>query len=161
MTDTNIERTLLVLRLVLLAMGAGIIAFAGIAIFLVTGGHVTTRPDVASLLLPGLGLVAATALVAYVLVRRALLATLRRLPQTPQTQDAVRRRLVSGFMLLTIAGGAMAEAPSLVGAIIFMQSGHWAALLAPLLGVGALVLLFPSRDKFERLAAQVTGQYGP
>jgi hypothetical protein len=139
-SDEAVARTILTLRLVLLAIALGIIVFSVVAAILVSTDAVPARPELGSSLLPALVAAAVLMMVVFVLVRQVLRADLR-----PE-------KLLPRFLALTIVSGALAELPSLFGVVVFLLTRQWAALLAPILGLAALVLLFPSRDKFARFA---------
>ncbi len=157
MADEPVGRMLLTLRVILLAITISIVAFGIVAVVLVTGGTFTTRPHLATPLLPVLGLTAAALIVVYLVVRRALIAGLRRAGASETATEVREAALVGRFQALTIIGGALAEAPSLFGIVVFLLTGQWMALLVPALGLGAVVLLIPSRDRLARFSAEVTG----
>jgi len=145
MDDLAIGRMMLTLRLVLLAIAAGIIVFGVVAAILVSTDAVPARPQLGASLLPALLVAAVLMIVVFTLVRRVLRADLR-----PEN-------LLARFQALTIVGGALAELPALFGVVVFLLTRQPVALLAPVLGLGALALLFPSRDKFARFVESATG----
>jgi hypothetical protein len=51
----------------------------------------------------------------------------------------------------TIVSAALFEGPGLLGAITVMIGGPWYCLAAPLLAIGAILWLMPSREQFEEL----------
>jgi hypothetical protein len=157
MADEPVGRTLFTLRVILLAVITGIVALGIVAVVLVAGGTFTTRPHLATPLLPVLGLTTAALIVVYPVVRQALIAGLRRAGAGEMATEVRGAALVGRFKALTIIGGALAEAPSLFGIVVFLLTGQWLALLVPALGLGAVVLLIPSRDRFARFSAEVTG----
>jgi hypothetical protein len=152
MDDQPIARTILTLRTVLLAIAGGIVAFGAVAVVLVSTDAVRAQTQLGSALLPALAAAAVAAMVVFAVVRQASRATLRRadLAAVPPAKTLAR------FQGLTIIGGALAELPSLFGIVVFLLTRQWVALLAPVLGLAALSLLFPSRDKYARFAEAVT-----
>lgn len=157
MTDERVGRMIVTLRVVWAAIVLGLLSFTAVAVALVTGGTFSTQPRLAPLLLSILGLSAAAMIVVFQVVRQTLLAGLRRARRSDPATEVPLEKLVNGFQAMTIVGGALAEAPGLFGTVVFLLTGHWLALLVPLVSCGVLGLLFPSRDRFTRFAVQVTG----
>jgi hypothetical protein len=154
----DIGRTLLRLRVILAAMGGGIVALVAVAISVVTGQAFRPDPGPATMLFPALGCMALGAIAAYVILRRQIVAGLRRVWQEQDPAERQPGNLIGHFQTLTVISAALAEGPSLIGAVIFLVTGIWAALFAPLLGLFVLSLLLPTRDRFERFAARVMEQ---
>ena len=158
MNDEHVQRVFVSVRLVVVALAAGTIAFASLSGFLVAGGAITWQPQQAGTLLPVLVLAALGAASGYVVLRRAIAANLRRSYQTQADRDAPPVPLVSGYQTLTILGAARAEGPGLFGVVVFLRTGQWVALAVPAVSLAALALLFPTRDKLARFVVQVTGE---
>ncbi len=157
MADDAITRMILTVRLVLLAIAAGIIVLGVVAGVLVTGGNIPAQPKLGSLLLPALLVVAAMMVVVFLLVRQLMLAGLRRGEPGDRAGEVPAQKLLGRFQALTIVGGTLVELPALFGVVVFLLTRQWVALLVPALGLGSLILLFPSRDKFTRFADGING----
>jgi hypothetical protein len=158
MSEPNSDRAVLVLRVIVLAMGVGVVSFLAVVVLLVTGGQAATDPRRAAGLLPALGIASAAAAGLYLVARRGLTGKLRRFYEQ-QAGEAPPSQLVTGFATLTIVGAGLAEGPSFFGAVVFYLSGSWLALGVPVLGLLMLALIFPSRRMLHAFASQVTGRY--
>ncbi len=153
MWDEMIARTILTLRIVLVAIAAGIITLGVLAVVLVSTDAVPAQPKLGSTLLPALLIAIVLMSAVFVLVRQGIRAALRR-----AAAGAVGPgKLVARYRTLNVVGCALAELPALFGIVVFLLTRQWVALLVPILALGALGLLFPTRDKFDRFAESVTG----
>ncbi len=157
MSDQELRKAVTVPRVVLGAMGMGIVAFAAVAVVLGQGGQMTTQPELARILLPVLALMAAPALVAFLLVRNAAVGKLR--SEAGQAPDRITVEVVAARLVpVTIIGGALAEGVSLFGTVAYLLTGQALALAAPAVGIIALVLLMPSLTRIRRLTSAITGR---
>jgi hypothetical protein len=147
------------LRLIIPAMALGVIFFAAIVIFLITGGRMSTKPELAHVMRFTLVALAALELAAYVVIRKVVTGKLRQKWSGRAVHDAPPEELAQAFLVLSLAGAAMAEGLSLYGLVILLLTGDWLAIMAPAIGLLLIVLHFPSRDKFNRFAGTVTGQH--
>lgn len=153
MTNEPVARTILTLRLLALAVAGGIVVFGVVATVLVSNEVIPARPELGAALLPALLVAAVLMIVVYAIVSRALRAALRQ----EATGGVPSERLLAHFRALHIIGSALAELPAMFGIVVFLLTRRWVALLAPALGLGALLLSFPSRDTFARFADGVSG----
>ena len=95
------------LQIIVLAMMAGVLVFAVIAVAI--GSRNSPQPELARLLMPILVLVGVVELPAYFVVRRASIASLRRSLEADPPADDPDARVMTTFATLTIIGSAMAE----------------------------------------------------
>jgi hypothetical protein len=158
MADTETDAVLRVLRIIIAAMMMGIIAFGVVVAALLGAGIVEGDAQLGKILLIALAAVGAAELPAYFAVRMAILGNLRRAGREGKPEDASSGRPAGGFNTLTLIGAALAEGFSLFGLVVVLVSGQWLALAAPLVGLILLARQFPTRDKFDRFVASVTGQ---
>lgn len=159
MRDTDARPTLQQLRLIVMAMGAGVIIFGLIVILLVARERVNTDADLARPLLAALGALAVVEIVAYVVLRKLLMGSMRRRWLGQAVEDVPAEELTRGFQALTLIGAALAEGLSLFGLVVVLVTGTWPAIVATVAGLLALALAMPTRDKLNRFAANVTGQH--
>jgi hypothetical protein len=153
MWDEVIGRTILTLRIVLLAIAGGIITFGVLAAVLVRTDAIPAQPKLGATLLPVLLIVVVLMIVVLVLVRLGVRGALRRV----QPDDVGPETLIARYRTLNIVSSTLAELPALFGIVVFLLTRQWIALLVPLLALGWLALLFPSRDKYARFAESATG----
>ena len=159
MNDEDTPLYLRRLRLIILAMTMGVIVFAAIVIYLITFGGMSTRPDLANVLLAALVAQAALEIVLYFVARKLINDWLRQ-RQSGQAGDSVAPSdLVRAFFTISLIVAGLAEGLSLFGLVILMLTGNWLAIVAPAIGLLLIALRFPSNDKFNRFAASVTGQH--
>jgi len=159
MNNDHMPPNLQNLRLIIPAMAMGVIIFAAIVIFLITGGSMSTDPEPANLLLLVLAAFAVTELAAYVVVRKVVAGNLRRRWLGRAVEDVPSEELVKWFQTLTLVGAALAEGLSLFGLVILLITGNWLAIAAPAIGLLLIARNFPTRDKFNRFAGSITGQH--
>jgi hypothetical protein len=157
--DTNVNQALRVLRLLLAAMGGGMVVFAGIAVLVVKSGSMDSRPALAPILLPILGLVAILELPVYATMRRGIVSKARQAWDRTPSSDDPAVELLPSYNMLTIIGGALAEGFGLFGTVVFLLTGSWPALAAPAIALVALAAVFPSQDRLNRFVTAVTGQF--
>lgn len=161
-----------VLRQVHLALIAGVIALGGLFGALVATQSPQTGPRSALLLFAALLAVGFALAVAQAYVHRAAVKRARQAMTHASSDPAARRAraatssavrestdtpepaLMQAFAGQSITRAAMAEAFTLFGLIVFYISHAWYVLLAPAVGLTALLLLFPTADKLERFADQ-------
>ena len=157
--NTNVNQALGVLRVLLAAMGGGMVVFAGIAMLVVKSGSTDSRPALAPILLPILGLIAILELPVYATMRRGIVSKARQAWDREPSSNDPAIELLPSYNTLTIIGGALAEGFGLFGAVVFLLTGSWPALAAPAIALVALAAVFPSRDRLNRFVTAVTGQY--
>ncbi len=159
MTNDKLHPSLQNLRLIIPAMALGVIIFAAIVIFLVAGGRMNTHPTLENPLLLALVALAVMEVVAYIVIRKVITGNLRRRWLGHAAEDVPPDELAKWFQTLTLVGAALAEAPSLFGLVILLITGNWLAIAAPAIGLLLIALHFPTRDKLNRFAGNVTGQH--
>jgi hypothetical protein len=159
MAETKVNQALTVLRLLLAAMGGGTVVFAGIAVLLVKSGLVDSKPALAPILLPILGLVAILELPVYATMRRAILSKARQAWNRAPSSDDPALELLPSYNMLTIITGALAEGFGLFGTVVFLLTSAWLALAAPAITLIALAAAFPSSDRLNQFVTGVTEQY--
>jgi hypothetical protein len=156
---TNANQTRLVLRLLVAAMAGGMLVFAAIAIVAVTAGSVTLNSELTTTLLAVLGLFAVGALVAYAVVRRSIVSKARQIREQQSSKEDPTAALLPTYSVVTIVSGALAEGFGLFGTVVFLLTGSWPALAAPVLALLALAAIFPSRDRLSRFGTAATSEY--
>ncbi|MBU0617697.1 MAG: hypothetical protein KKI02_08260 [Planctomycetes bacterium] len=159
MNNDDMPPNLQNLRLIIPAMAMGVILFAAIVIFLITGGSMSTNPELANVLLFTLVALAVMELAAYVVVRKVITGNLRRRWLGHAVEDVPPEELLKWFQTLTLVGAAMAEGLSLFGLVILLVTGNWLAIVAPAIGLLLIARHFPTRDKLNRFGGNVTGQH--
>jgi hypothetical protein len=147
-----------VLKILLGAMAAGIVAFIGVCFIIRQPvGPLPPRPDdhghaILLIVLVGLGL---AELPAYFVVRSAIKTQLRREFEHADG-DVQKVEPVGAYFTLTIIAAALAEAWGLFGAIIYILSGAWVAIIAPVVTVAILIGLLPTRYKYDCFVEDVS-----
>jgi hypothetical protein len=159
MNNDDMPPNLRHLRLIIPAMAMGVILFAAIVIFLISSGSINTDPQAANVLFLLLAAFAVIELAAYVVIRRVITGKLRRRWVDHAVEDSPPEGLAQAFQALSLVGPAMAEGLSLLGLVILLITGNWLAIVAPAIGLLLIAFLFPKRDKFNRFAANITGQH--
>jgi len=141
-----------------LALGLTVLAVVAGALGPVSEMH---DAQMDGMLLLVLGLLALGEIPAYAIVRASMRARLQseHEGQTP-TEERVRS-LAQAFLVTTLIPAAMLEGWGLFGGIIYLITGQWTALLAPIIAIIGIVLLLPSHDKFNRFVSDITGQHWP
>ncbi len=138
-----------------LLFGAG--AFLVIVAFLVITGE--PRGDsggLAPILLGAWAAVALGGLVAWPLIRNQQTALAAAALGDAGGQDD-RVAACQRYSTSTIVGAALAEGTTLLAAAGGFATGHPALLGAGLLGIAAIILIFPSQQKFERFLERARG----
>ena len=156
---TNVNQALMVLRLLLAAIGGGMVIFAGIAVLLVKSGSMEGKRELAPILLPILGLIAILELPVYATMRRGIVSKARQAWDRAPSSGDPAVELLPSYNMLTIIGGALAEGFGLFGTVVLLLTGSWPALAAPAIALLALAAVFPSPDRLNRFVTAVTGQY--
>lgn len=159
MTDDKLHPELQSMRVVVSAMAVGVIMFAAIVVFLIASGRMTGDPTLQNPLLLALLAVAVMEIVAYVVVRKLITDKLRRRWLSQETEELPADDPAKSYQAITLIGAAMAEGWSLFGLVVLLITGNWLAIAAPAIGVVLIALHFPTRDKCNRFAGNVTGQH--
>jgi len=90
-------------------------------------------------------------------LRRYERALRREFEQNPGGEDATAR-VLAALRTLWLIGAAMAEGFGMFGAVVLLLSGNKVLLIAPLISVVLLLMVLPSRQKFDALTARLTGE---
>lgn len=145
--DEQATKRLRGLRIIIAAMLGGMLAFGGVAVAIVRAGSIPQNEGLGSTLLLILGLLPLGEMPAYVVLRQATIARLRRSCAESSSDVERTTSLLNGFATLTIIAGAMVEGLALFGIVIYMVSGKTLALLAPGVAIILLATIFPSVEK--------------
>jgi hypothetical protein len=144
-------------QIILGAMVLGMLAFAGVAIF-VRPQMEPADPGLGRTLLITLIALAVGELAAYLVLRMSVIRRLRA-SLGGQAGGPELERMVAGQVLsLTIIGAAMLEGCGLFGIVIYLVSGATVGLLAPALAIGGMALLLPTRERNARFVARITDE---
>ena len=157
-SDPGLAASLQQLRIIVAALLFGVVSFAAVAMFLVQSGSFPTSPDLARVLMATLAALAVGATVAYRLVRQSFLGKLRARGGTGERPLA---ELLQPFQTLTLVGAALAEGCCLFALVIYLLTGLPVALVAAAVGVFALALFFPRRQRFQAFRAAAGGSPAP
>jgi len=156
--NASVPLSLKSLQIIVLAMMAGVLVFAVIAVAI--GSRNPPQPELARLLMPILVLVGVVELPAYFVVRRASVASLRRSLEVDPPADDSDARVMTTFATLTIIGSAMAEGFGLFGSVIFLLTSEWPVLAAPAIALVVLVLRIPTGGKLSDFAGELAFDSG-
>jgi hypothetical protein len=134
---------------ILVALVAGILTFAGVVIFLRLSGERELDPAVGRMLLAAFGLIAISEIPVYLLLRKQFLARARQAKD--EALELLRRGLVPPPLFsLTIVGAAMAEGLGLLGVVAVLLGAPLYALAAPALAVALILAQIPTRERLEQ-----------
>ena len=134
------------IKVTILAIAGGLVAFIAVAVGLVTRGTLSFDPAVGRLLLVALGLLSVGELLAWMVLRRVLMTQLHSRFKAA-TQDHRQEILVKALPTRWIVPAAMAEGFGLFGVVVLMVGGRWLALVAPAVALCVLGALWPSRER--------------
>ena len=147
------------LRIVIVALAAGLLVLAVVGAVAVLSEAVPIDESLGPILLMVLGLVAFGEAVGYIMIRQGLVRKTRTRLESCATEIEQTAALANGFASLTIIGGAMLEGLGLFGAVIVLLAGQLVVLLAPALAIlFLLTLAFPTEKKAREFIGAVTGQ---
>lgn len=161
MADLNdpIYQALRPVRIIILAMMAGILGFATIAV--AVSRRFDHQDDLAQLLLLVLAAVGLGELFAYGALRRATSNRLRKRVQADPGGQFQPTTLAPDLVRLQIIAAAMAEGFGLLGIVVFLVTGTAIALAGPVVALVILTRLVPTRDRVSRFLAELSGQPFP
>lgn len=149
------DRTMMGQRIIIGAMITGVVMFTVIALAI---GPLSFDESLRNTLGLVLVLLGTGEVIAFTIVRTAILGKLSRdLANDPPGADPTTR-VVPAVNTITLIGAAMAEGWGLFGTVILLLSGNMLFLIAPLLAVVIMLLILPSRPKLEALTARLTGR---
>ena len=147
------------IRLCIISMLACLIGFGGFTVYRkLTADASSFDPDMTNLMLGLLGALILMELPVYVIVRKRFTDKLRNKYQACDSRESQEEELVKGFLTLTLIGAAIVEGIGLFGIVITLITGTWLTIVAPAIGLMLLCLLFPSRDRYNQFASNITGQ---
>ncbi len=152
----SVDQTLLVLRIIIGALTAGLLLFTVLVVFLVGSGTMLTSPAGADAFLIALAALAAGVAVAYPIVRRMQIGALARRLRGDSSEEALPG-LLESYRTLTISGAAMVEGPGLFAGTIYLLTGQRAVLVAAAAAVALLAAQWPTEEKFQRFTERVRG----
>ena len=143
------------LRVIIAAMGVGLLTFTGIALYLGAAGE--PQEDLAGLYALVLVALAVGESVAFIVVRANAVAQARKRIVSGSSDDDPASVCMGSYVTLTLIGGAMAEGIGLFGAVTLLITGNWLIVAAPVLALLVLVLLFPTEASVNAYTEKVTG----
>ncbi len=147
------------LRIVIVALAAGLLVLAVVAVVAVLSEAMPIDESLGPILLMVLGLVAFAEAVGYVIIRQGIVRKTRAGLENCSTEIEQTATLANAFASLTIIGGAMLEGLGLFGAVIVLLTGQLVVLIAPALAIiFLLTLAFPTGKKAREFIGAVTGQ---
>ncbi|TWT41890.1 hypothetical protein RAS1_30140 [Phycisphaerae bacterium RAS1] len=161
------------LTIILLAMVAGIAVLSGVFLYLTPPGALIPKQSEHQLLLAILAGMALMETPVFFGVRSVKLADLQKRtaeagaesqrPAATRISAAAAARpatspvnLESEYFSLTLVAAALGEGFALFGAVLYLLTASPLALAAPAAGAAVILLMLPTRDKFERFADNVT-----
>ena len=153
------------------ALMMGLLMFSGVVVYLRLSGSLSTTgrgiaggpgsglPDATAILLIGVmtGLTVVTAIVGF-LLRSVVVRVVRKKVESGETVE--QPVLLLRYQTLTIARAALAEAPALLATVIVMLTGNWLAFIGTGVGLLMLLVVMPSRGKFDVFVRAATGPGG-
>lgn len=146
--DEAIDRHLRTMRIIVLAMAAGVMLLSAVVAFMNPAqGANAAEVGVLAIVLAGLAIVQP---VAYFVVRNGLLGALRRRLESSPDAAASAGLILQCSGTLTLIGGGLTEAFGLLGAVWVLISGYRYFLVAPAVAVLLLLMQVPTRDGLTR-----------
>lgn len=139
------------------ALLAGVATFAAVVASLVASGSL--KPQQPDLVLPlGVGLAAlfVAGVVAAVGVGRLVVRANRE--AWAKHPDPEPDLMLMPFVSLTIMRAAFLEGPAILGVVALLLTGEWAMLAGTVLGAAGLLLIMPTRDRFDAFIQNVSGR---
>lgn len=144
------------LQLVLTAMAAGLVAITVVLVIVRRTADIAIEADSKNMLFAALGLVAVGDTVVFLLARVATLAIVRARLTRAGNEKPGSDVVWPGFWGLTIVVGGMLEGLGLLGAVVYLLTGAWIALLAPGVALFLIAVLIPTQDRFAGFVAKTT-----
>ncbi len=155
-------------RIMIAALATGLVMFSGVVVYLRLSGSMLptlsgsgTGPGGAppEMLLIGVmaGLTAVTAIVGFML-RRVTAGTLRK--KAEHGEKIEESTLLQQYQKLTIVRAALADGPALFAIVIVMLTGNWLVFIGTGVGLLMLLVVMPSRGKFDDFVRAATGHGG-
>ncbi len=139
------KKQLPTLRLIVGAMGGGVVMFLLIAVVVVQGGSMAVRPELAQVMLPILGTLAVGALGAGAFIRSYF-----RKRKSVAAASAAGSPISGGYAAATIFSAALAEGWGLFGVVAYLITGRGLALVGALAAIVVLAAHWPTQSAAER-----------
>ena len=146
------------LRIVILAMVVGMLALSVVALVVQSRIHVGDA-QLTNVMLIVLGALIVLELPVYAIVRATKLGQLRAALQDRTLSDDIRAQLGVVYAGLTLVFAALFEGWGLLGAVSYLITGAWPALVAPAVAIIVLLFLLPSEDRCAQFVAGLTGEH--
>ena len=149
------------IKILVVAIAGGLIAFSVITFVLVSNGMVTPGEDAAKLLTIMMVILCSLALgevVAYYFIRNSIVDKIRTAWRGSDPSKGDDDKIVKGFSTITIIGCAMVEGLGLFGAIIGLITGNLYALIVSVVAVVFLIFQFPTGEKVRAFKATIAGR---
>ncbi len=143
------------LRVVIGAMVFGIVSF-GVVVFFV-GRTMTHQPSLSWVFSGVLGLLGATELAVYPLVRAGLVKAAKSRYEESGGGEAATGPVVQAFLSLSMIRAAMAEGFGLAGLVFLLVTGFTPLWLAPIISILFLIVSMPSQGSVDDFVRDVTG----
>ena len=127
----------------------GIVAFAGVVVFLRLSGGREIDPRVGRMLLVVLAILTVSEIPVYLLLRKQFLARAR--SEKDAALELLRQGLVPQPLFnLTVVGAAMVEGLALLAVIAVLVGAPLYALALPALAVALILAQIPTRERLEQ-----------
>lgn len=140
-------------QIVLAALIAGLLAFAGVTTFVRLGMGPIESSDTLAALTIGVPVVFVVSAGTYAVLRRPMLAPV--LADREAALALVREeRLPPALQRATIVGAALAEGPGLLGTAVVLLGGPWLLIATPFVSIAWIVLLMPTRERVESIVRE-------
>jgi hypothetical protein len=142
------------LRIVSAGIIAGLLVFGGVASFVRAQGAIVLTESVADGLLLVAGMVSLGSAAMFVLMSRQARETIRQAGVASRATAEPPAGALGAYRQLVIVRSALAEAPGLVGLMVYLVGGNELILLLPLASLSILFATIPSRAEVERLVEE-------
>jgi hypothetical protein len=154
----GIEPALRVQQILVGSLLMGLLMFSGVVIYLRSTGSTSTPPSASSeqLLLIVMGVLTLVTLVAGFVIKRLHTGQMRKLADDGVEFDD--RTLMGRYSTLNVLRAALAEGPGLFGAVVVMISGNLLGFIGTAVGAAVLLLVLPTRGKFDAFVRDATGE---
>jgi len=146
------------LQILVGAFTAGVVLFAIVALFVPMFAELKElegpMTEVALFIaLAGLGVMSA---LMWPFIRSAQSKTARAAIARAADASALRRAIGEGLRIRVMVGAALVEGFGLFGTVVYLLTRQPLALVAPALSAVFLLATFPSRERLERIARELT-----
>jgi hypothetical protein len=136
---------------------AGLTSFSAVTAYLVLSGNspVPTGAPSTSFLLIAMGVLTLATTAASFAIAAMTVSGLRKQSDSRLLDEDT---LFPRFLTTVILRGALAEGPAFFGTIIVLITGSWVGFAGSTWGLLLLLLVFPTRDRFDSFFRNVTGR---